>query len=361
MSEFYANSSFLDRKHFFTKYYLLIKDITFGASDVESAMNKLKNYSGFGIETQIANLKKCYTQLRDYKEDVRTEFYSLVKIVDAINDCENRAKGIWGINTSSIAESIITTISDTENKKRNLVDEIANWIQEFFFSIAEDDQISKFVDDNNPIPVMKYVKLLDKIINYYKDGIHSKTDWLIDGLNVDKAAISANKAFYKVLEKVSLVPKASENSSLWGKSVAYAPVANVIFDTLISGVESYNKYSADGNFTFAEGNEMVMDASIDGLSACIAGLIGLIPVVGPAGSYIYTLADKKYGFTENAKSGIKDFGKGQAADIYDSIYSNENMTEFYDNANPVTQVFIRCMLLNPANRKIIRTGKFSII
>ncbi|MBD5145365.1 MAG: hypothetical protein HDT21_05550 [Ruminococcus sp.] len=361
MSEFCANSNFLDRKHFFTKYYLLIKDISFGASDVESAMNKLKNYSGFGIEEQVANLKKCHTQLRDYREDVRTEFYALVKIVDTINDCDNRAKGILEANKSSISESIITAISDNENNKRNLVKEIGNWIQEFFSSLAEDDQISKFVDDNNPISVMKYIKLLDKIINYYKDGIHSKTDWLIDGLKVDKSAISANKAFYKVLEKLSLVPKASENSSLWGKSVEYAPVANVILDTLISGVESYNKYSADGDFTFAEGNEMVLDASIDGLSACIAGFIGLIPVVGPAGSTIYTLADEKYGFTESAKNGIKDFGKGQAADIYESIYSNDNMSEFYDNANPVTQVFVRCMLLNPTNRKIIRTGKFSLI
>lgn len=361
MSEFYANSSFLERKHFFTKYYLLIKDISFGASDVESIMNKLKNYNGFGIEEQIANLKKCSTQLRDYKEDVRTEFYSLVKIVDTINDYESRAKGILEANKSSIAESIITAIPDNENNKRNLVKKIGNWIQEFFSSLAEDDQISKFVDDNNPISVMKYIKLLDKIINYYKDGIHSKADWIIDGLDVDKSFISANKAFYKVLEKLSLVPKASENSSLWGKSVAYAPVANVILDTLISGVESYNKYSADGDFTFAEGNEMVLDASIDGLSACIAGFIGLIPVVGPAGSTIYTLADKKYGFTESVKNGIKDFGKGQAADIYESIYSNYNMSEFYDNANPVTQVFIRCMLLNPTNRKIIRTGKFSLI
>ncbi len=361
MSEFCANGDFLDRTHFFTKYYLLIKDISFGASDVESVMNKLKNYNGFGIEEQIANLKKCSTKLRNYKKDVKTEFYSLVRIVDIINDYESRAKGILEANTSSIAESIITTIPDNENNKRNLVKEIGNWIQEFFSSLAEDDQISKFVDDNNPISVMKYIKLLDKIINYYKDGIHSKADWIIDGLDVDKSLISANKAFYKVLEKLSLVPKASENSSLWGKSVAYAPVINVVLDVLISGVESYNKYSADGDFTFAEGNEMVLDASIDGLSACIAGFIGLIPVVGPAGSTIYTLADKKYGFTESAKTGIKDFGKGKAADIYESIYSNDNMSEFYDNANPVTQVFVRCMLLNPTNRKIIRTGKFSLI
>lgn len=361
MSEFYANSSFLERKHFFTKYYSIMSCITLRASTVETLISKLRNYSGLGIETQIENLKKCHEQLRDYREDVKTEFYSLVKIVDTINDYENMAKGICGTNITNISGSIITSISDNKNNKRNLVKEIGDWIQEFFSPIAEDDPISEFIDENNPISVIKYIKLLDKIINYYKNGIHSKTDWIIDGLDVDKSFISSNEAFYKVLEKLSLVPKASENSSLWGKSVAYAPVINVVLDVLISGVESYNKYSADGDFTFAEGNEMVLDASIDGLSACIAGFIGLIPVVGPAGSTIYTLADKKYGFTESVKNGIKDFGKGQAEKIEESICSNDEIRNFYNNTNPVTKVFMRCMLFNPTNRKIIRTGKFSLI
>lgn len=103
MSEFYAAGSFLDRKHLFTKYYSIISCISLREFEIEAAANSLKQYSGFGIEAQIANLDRCCRQLRDLKEDVRTEFYSLVKIVDTINDHEKNAKGILGGGNSTDA------------------------------------------------------------------------------------------------------------------------------------------------------------------------------------------------------------------------------------------------------------------
>lgn len=107
MSEFYASGDFRDRKNFFTQYYSIMSCISLRAFTVDAVMNRLKKYSGFGIETQIANLNKCVTQLKDYKEDVRTEFYSLVRIVDIINDYENRANGILGESSSNLNEFVL--------------------------------------------------------------------------------------------------------------------------------------------------------------------------------------------------------------------------------------------------------------
>lgn len=167
MSEFCANGDFLDRKHFFTKYYLLIKDISFGASDVESAMNKLRNYSGFGIEEQVANLKKCSTQLKVYKEDVRTEFYSLVKIVDAINDYESRAKGVLGGNISKSNEFVLAqpeplTKSLSNSDLGKLLNQLKYYTQSHADAKKVYDMLKKMYDSNETF------KMTDSDYNLYK-------------------------------------------------------------------------------------------------------------------------------------------------------------------------------------------------
>ena len=96
MSEFYANRSFLDREHLFAEYNSIISCLSLSISEAESVKNKLRKYSGYGIETQIENLNKCCEQLKSYREDVRAEYASLAKIIDAVNEHEKMAVGIIG-------------------------------------------------------------------------------------------------------------------------------------------------------------------------------------------------------------------------------------------------------------------------
>lgn len=318
MSEFCANGNFLDRNHFFTKYYLLIKDISFGASDVESAMNKLKNYSGFGIETQIANLKKCYTQLRDYKEDVRTEFYSLVKIVDTINDCENSAKGIFCGDTSSSVNYISTDFKKYESYKPYFFI-WKTWKQflDTFFDVSDTaggligflSEFEKILDNSNwnwcgtfsnadTLSGMKTIFNGVNILKYAYETYDKFSDGKISTselLKITKNSFSTFKSFGKILEKiydVKIFPDVfpqkdgtavkdtikifNDGNTTWGKITSWLPFVSTVFSTSIGFYDKYSEYTEDGEYTLAEKCKTACYGSLKGLSSIATN----IPIVG---------------------------------------------------------------------------------
>ena len=378
MSEFYTRQDFLEKSNYASQYNALIAVLTQQSSNIRSAANRLRYYSGFGIEDQVRALDKRYSELMKYSENIRKEYNSLSRIIDTVNMYDRKAKNIMDGVTENF-DMAGYTYSETSpyvisSENRSFLMDILDWIKEFFDPITEDMDIVDYFDflfnsisviaktnDSEITNYISFIKLFDEIFSFYADGGCSQEDWLVDSLNISKDTVKAYKSIYKILEKAKLIPKAADNPSFWGNLAEYSSVIGVIFSTGASAVEDYNKFTEDGHLSFAEGNEMVLDASIDGLSTCIAALIGLIPVVGPVGGYIYKLADDKYNFTENAKNGIKDWADGQAADIYNTIYSDEKIAEFYDNSSDFTQVVTRTILLSPWLRKIIKTGKFSII
>ena len=378
MSEFYTRYDFLEKSNYASQYNALTAVLNQQSSNIRSAANRLRYYSGFGIEDQVRALDKRYSELMKYSENIRKEYNSLSRIIDTVNMYDRKAKNIMDGVTENF-EMAGYTYSETysyviSSEKRSFLMDILDWIKEFFEPITEDMDIIDYFDfifdgisaiaeanDSEFINYVSFLKLFDDIFSFFADEKYLQEDWLVEGLNISKDAVSSYKDVYKILEMSGLLPNAADNPSFWGNLAEYSSVIGVMFSTGASAVEDYNKFTEDGHLSFAEGNEMVLDASIDGLSTCIAALIGLIPVIGPAGKYIYKAADDKYDFTENAKTGIKDWAKGQSADIYNTIYSDERIAEFYDNSSDFTQVVTRTILLSPWLRKIIKTGKFSII
>lgn len=96
MSDFYTKVNFLDRTHLFADYHKMIVCLTLRMSEIEYISGRLKRFSGFGIESQVYNINKCCRELDRLKEDIRTEYYSLVEIIDIINKYEKDAANTIG-------------------------------------------------------------------------------------------------------------------------------------------------------------------------------------------------------------------------------------------------------------------------
>lgn len=153
MSEFYMSGVFLDRKHLFTQYYSIISCLSLRASEVRSAASCLQQYSGFGIESQIKNLNNYYAQLTTLREEVRTEYNSLVKIIDTVNSYEKKAKEIFSGGTNEYDmtdytmpdEEFITSIPDS--KKEMLVITHEDWeklVNQFKYYSTLNENTKKF-------------------------------------------------------------------------------------------------------------------------------------------------------------------------------------------------------------------------
>lgn len=358
MSEFYANCSFLERKHFFTKYYLLIKDISFGTSDVESIMNKLKNYNGFGIEEQIANLKKCSTQLRDYKEDVRTEFYSLVKIVDIINDYENRANGILGDTALNEKKyNFILKEYDNEIEAMSFSSAILNAINSFFDNITQDmglvgyldymdggiEFLSDLLDFDYPDMPIALIKSLKDIY----DMVSGKaTDYVKSALSLIKNGTGTIK---DVLKKYGdqITDKADD-------IVSYLNVAGVALTTVYSGYNTYSLLSADGEMSVQDWCLTAIDGSVDGLFTCVQALIKTIAPEAKIVSDGLGFADDTLDLSGKVKQDIRDFAKKESQDMANTVMNNEALYNCYKSSSPVTQNLIMTVMLHPGIRGLVK-------
>lgn len=100
MSEFYADSGLLDIGSLYEKYYVLVRDIMGYKAYVDKYKDSLREYSGFGIERQMNNLDRCSEQLRKFIEEVDLEFIVIRDIASEIRNCEKKASGIIGGQSS---------------------------------------------------------------------------------------------------------------------------------------------------------------------------------------------------------------------------------------------------------------------
>ncbi len=144
MSEFYADRIFLNRTHLFTRYYSIISCISLKSFEVERVMYSLKKYSGFGIGTQVDNLRKCCKQLEEYRENVRTELKSLVKIIDTINEYEKKAVGILG--GESTEDFVIANPSDIFSSKKISHTDLGKIVNQFKYYSQLSDKHKKFYE-----------------------------------------------------------------------------------------------------------------------------------------------------------------------------------------------------------------------
>ena len=343
MSEFYASFSFLDKMRFFAQYYSIMTSLQTRINEINSQILRLRWYSGFGIETQIANMKRCSDQLKDYREDINNEYKSIVKIIDSINDHEKRAKSILG---SVFKDEYKTTGYDTVasddggynvSGKKNGFSKIADAFKDFL-----DDYILGY--GKNIYKIVKETLGLDWVqkawgaSKAFKDGLSRFVGPIFDGLNIFskgwnvverildgsittglgiastlKDGVSISESALKIYQAVKGLDKLP--GALGSAASTYLPVAGVLLTSAISGIETYQRVTADGDLSLGDIGEIAIDAGVDGGIAAIE--FAVVAACPPAaiGVAIFEIADmlvENIGGTslkDYAKSGIKNAAK----------------------------------------------------
>lgn len=264
MSEFYASGDFRDRKNFFTQYYSIMSCISLRAFTVDAVMNRLKKYSGFGIETQIANLNKCVTQLKDYKEDVRTEFYSLVRIVDIINDYENRANGILGESSSNLNEFVLAqpepltkTLSHSDIGK--LKSQLKYYTQEAEVYKKMYDYFCKKYDENTSINLTdsEYATLKNMflLMNNYVNYEYSNVEYFKDNKKGDVSSDFDAKITYDSLSDKGIKDSLSFNvlnaNGSYGFTSMKITAAQKVGNDYVTNIITLSNIKLEGNADIA--------------------------------------------------------------------------------------------------------------
>lgn len=348
MSEFYASDCFLDKDHLFTQYHSIISCIASESTKIQNVINRLRQCSGYGIEAQIASLTNCRNQLWDYKEDVRAEYYSLAKIVDTINSYENKATGIMaGVSDvlelagfdkiTSFFEPIDSCNDGYSSIFKDVYDiyvktgkNVVKALKEFFKLDFLDKwgSIPKIFSDairNILSPTFYGLNAIGKVmdtISLYTDGEVS----LLDLAKTSENTVSFLESALKITEflgDVKIFPNTdvpiSDTLIIGGKHIGnvtqYLPVVNVVLSTIVSGLKTYEKVSADGEVSLSDGCEIVIDGATDGLITCAEAFICLACPPAAIGVGIFEisnmLVESFHGTSlkDMAKEKIKDFAK----------------------------------------------------
>lgn len=384
MSEFYASGSFLDRKHLFVKYYSIISCITLRESEIEYTAKRLKQYSGFGIEAQIANLDRCCRQLKDLKEDVRTEFYSLVKIVDTVNEYENKAVGILGGTLISSSKSDFTlkeyeditsppitwqSFLDMYFKNFKVTDKALGLLDTIVNSAKDITNWSWFDNISKHLSGMKSIFNGVNIGKYFYDLYKNFSDGKITSselLSISNGSISAFKSFGKIVEKVCDVKiftkfgKVTSADTLkigntsWGKITSWLPVIGVVLSTGIGYEQKYRDYTSDGDYTLNEKCRTASYGSMKGLST----IATLIPFVGPIWAVTDTVLQYNgIDVVDNLNNGIFDAIDNEMNDtknlLIDLGTKNESFRkEYLRSSNFKQQVIFYSLMSQDILRKM---------
>ncbi|MCM1577914.1 MAG: hypothetical protein NC078_03845 [Ruminococcus sp.] len=311
--------------------------------------SQMKKYSGFGIETQAERLKIYVERLMRYKEDIRTEFNSLVRIVDIINESEEKAKGILGGKNISeeykldgyetvgnVEKSTSGKFSEMFRDVYDLFTDIGKNAVDFFSSLFDSfkntpDSIKIFFNDllGSSFDVLASVGKVMEIIDFFADGTISFSD--IAGTFSNSESVI--ESVLKITEAVSdykFIPSATTavkdtvmiGGKYVGKFTQYLPVAGVIFDTIYSGAKTYDRVSADGKVNKKDWGEIGFDAGMDGLIACGEALICIACPPAAIGVAIFEIGNIVVDLTTGTS--IKDMAKDGLKKGVEILYEKYN-------------------------------------
>lgn len=355
MSEFYVKGSFLDERHLLVRYYSITLSLSQRIRALESVRNKLRDFSGFGIEAQVAEINKCCERLKDHKEDILEEYHSIMRIVDNINDYENKAKGILGSITGKYEtaeyettenSSVVKSALDYSSMNKGVLDaickygkntaKIVNGILSGGFDTSKGIPGGlKDVFDNGFGPALNTLGIISNIMDiksYYDDGKVTGLDivsTIKDSVSITESALKIYEAAKGVKIFPSLTTAISDTvkvgSGYIGTVTQYLPVANIVLSTAVSGLESYNEAKEDGKITSEERHDIVGYASVDCMIATFEAVFAAVPVVGPIGVGAFEIfnyrQEQKTGksLKDSLKSGAKKFGNDLGEMIGENI------------------------------------------
>ena len=362
MSEFSASAGFLDKDGLYPQYWSIVSTIENERRNISDSIRRLNRFRGFGLEEYIRELENHCETLKNIQNDVTMEWNSLRKIIETVNEGERRAiEVLGGENGSAISKMNDYSYSDENTSNPN---PFFDFIYKLFGKCVEDMDAFGYLDyvdgafdfiyevngkdyEGLPISEIKMLKDIWDIINGLM-GNDSDADYISLFSKLGKDFL---KSFKDILSRLKDAGFAIDESDLGELNVV-----GVVLSTLISGYDSYKKYSADGEFDLNDGCLTAMEASVDGLFTCVEALINLIPGAGKALSKALGFADDTFDLSDYVKNGIKDFADDTAEDIRNTIAQNEYLKSI-KNSSPVASVLVRVMLLNPWARDIFKTYK----
>lgn len=350
MSEFVASRELLDIGTLYNRFYDMVRDIMGKETEIGKQITILRRYSGFGVEAQIRNLEACRKKLAECREEIDMEFAALAAISEYIRNAENKATGLLGGKSEDVvlndySKEKVTVPGSSESTEREesgifsaIMDFIAPYLKNFGDMLGGFKDLFDFFEKCTGISgqvfegfsnflgaaggVFCIFSGIGDMIARYTDGKITPSDFVgtIDdvftmiqgGLSIGECITGAD-IFVNATTAVEDTIKVGGH--FVGEVTQYLPVIGVGITTVLSGVESYEKYMEDGVLTGEEIGEIGIDSSVDGLIAVGEAAVCLACPPAAIGVAVLEIADLIVGhntgtsFKDAAKEAVKDFGR----------------------------------------------------
>lgn len=151
----------------------------------------------------------------------------------------------------------------------------------------------------------------------YKTGISCKSAFIVDTIGTGISAITSWGSgifmFDDILKKAKNLTPVVKTAG-FRQVCEYAPIINIPFKFAKTAFESYQTYSADGNFSMLDLSETMIDASCSGLSAVVSsayklytGGSSIITGILTGGALTFDAANSAFKLDKIASDSIKNW------------------------------------------------------
>ncbi len=193
--------------------------------------------------------------------------------------------------------------------------------------------ITKFLDDPEATMISKYIGTMqnyNKILNALKEG---------DTAEFSKAVLDYSDSVIGFVtggfERFEGLMDAADKAGL-EKITTYTPIVSIFIDSIKAGIDSYDKYSADGDFSLLDQSLTGMDVGATGLVAVGLEAVGLIPVAGKPLEIALKPVAKELKISERISGACRSYGDF----LYKQYIPNDPvLNEMFTNSGDVGKFF----------------------